>query len=162
MRKSSFYLFVLAVALIMGSCGGEKKQSNNSDAVLPKPDMELSAADTAEVISLTNQFIERLRANKFDEAIGMVYYLNNDSLETLSADRARAQKYLLQRFKGVRYDVDFFRFKNDYDNVVKYTVTLFEKENEEDPRPNTTSFFLKPVRQEGKWFLTMADAMATD
>lgn len=159
MRKSSLYLFVLAVALFMCSCGGDKKKSDSQGYSLPKPNMELSAADTAEVISLTNQLLDRLRAEKYDDAVGMLYYLNNDSLEALGNDRARAQAMLFKRFKGVRYEVLHFRFKTDKENEVKFVVTLFEKKDD-DPRPNTTAFYLKPIRQDGKWFLTMADAMA--
>lgn len=159
MRKSSLYLVVLVAALTFGSCGGNKKDVKKELSELPKPNMDLNAADTAEVISLANQFLDRLRAEKFDEAVGMIFFLNGDSIEVLSNDRARGQKALLERCKGVRYDVDYFVFSEEKDNIVKYTVTMFEKDAN-DPRPNTTSFFLKPVRRDGKWFLTMADSMS--
>ena len=159
MRKSSLYFIVLAMALFMGSCGGDKKKSSTEDVKYPQPNMELSAADTTEVIALTNQFLDRLRAEKFDEAVGMIFFLNGDSIESLSNDRARGQKALLIRCKGVRYDIDYFKFSEEKDNIVKYTVTMFEKDAD-DPRPNKTSFFLKPIRRDGKWFLTMADSMS--
>lgn len=159
MRKSSLYLIVLVAALTFGSCGGNKKDAKKELSELPKPNMDLNAADTAEVISLANQFLDRLRAEKFDEAVGMIFFLNGDSIEVLSNDRARGQKALLERCKGVRYDVDYFVFSEEKDNIVKYTVTMFEKDAN-DPRPNKTSFFLKPVRRDGKWFLTMADSMS--
>lgn len=159
MRKSSLYLVVLVAALTLGSCGGNKKNVKKELSELPKPSMDLNAADTAEVVSLTNQFLDRLRAEKFDEAVGMIFFLNGDSIEVLSNDRARGQKALLERCKGVRYDVDYFVFSEEKDNIVKYTVTMFEKDAN-DPRPNTTSFYLKPIRRDGKWFLTMADSMS--
>jgi len=160
MRKSSLYFIVLAAVLFLGSCGGNKKKDVPADSTeLLKPNMDLNAADTAEVVALSNQFLDRLRANKFDEAVGMIFFLNGDSIEVLSNDRARGQKALLERCKGVRYDIDYFVFSEEKDNIVKYTVTMFEKEAN-DPRPNTTSFYLKPIRRDGKWFLTMADSMS--
>ena len=35
-------------------------------------------------------------------------------------------------------------------------ITLFEKE-ENDPRPNKISFYFRPVRFEGQWYLTVKD-----
>jgi hypothetical protein len=40
---------------------------------------------------------------------------------------------------------------------VRYTVTLFEKA-EDDPVSNKISFFIKPVRRDGQWYLTLADS----
>ena len=38
-------------------------------------------------------------------------------------------------------------------------VFLFFEKQKDDPRPNTAQFFLKPVRIDGRWYLTMADTM---
>jgi hypothetical protein len=63
---------------------------------------------------------------------------------------------MLTRFKGVKYDLDRIVYDQETDNIAKYTVTLFEKETG-DPRPNTISFMLKPIRRDGKWYLTYCD-----
>jgi hypothetical protein len=57
---------------------------------------------------------------------------------------------------GIDYEVDRLVFLNDKRNELKLSVTLFEKP-EGDKRPNKTSFYMKPVRFEGKWYLTTKD-----
>ena len=64
---------------------------------------------------------------------------------------------IFNTFKGVRYDVEKLVFLTPIDNEVVYLATLFEKQ-ENDPRPNEMRFVLKPIRIDGKWYLTVADS----
>ena len=41
-------------------------------------------------------------------------------------------------------------------NEVKLDVTLFDKP-EGDPKPNMTAMYLRPVKFEGRWYLTVWD-----
>ena len=69
----------------------------------------------------------------------------------------RDYKEVYPRYHGVNYEIDHLIFLNEKDCEVKYTVTLFENKPGKRQRPNKMSFYLKPVRREGKWYLTMAD-----
>lgn len=60
------------------------------------------------------------------------------------------------RVQGIKYDVEYLKFYSEIDSEVKYTVTLFENKPGEN-LPNKMSFVIKPVRREGKWYLTLAD-----
>ena len=62
----------------------------------------------------------------------------------------------LNMVKGVKYEVQYLTFRTDKDNEVKMEITLFDKEVD-DPRPNKTAFYFRPVRFEGQWFLTTKD-----
>lgn len=86
----------------------------------------------------------------------MLSILKGDSLLPLEPIQKRRQAIALNLVKGVKYDIDYVMFKSDRNNEVKVNITLFEKE-ENDPKPNKTAFFFRPVRQDGQWFLTTKD-----
>jgi hypothetical protein len=159
MRKSISFIVVIAMLFILGSCGEKKQQSLDELAkeVILKPRMEINAEDSAEVFNLVNMYLDRLRGNQIDEALGMLYVVSGDSIKPLPERALRAQHVLMNRFKGVRYDLERIAYDQEKENLAKYTVTLFEKE-EGDPRPNTISFVLNPVRHGAKWYLTLSDA----
>lgn len=161
MKKS--LLFTIAVILLLGfsSCGEQKKTKTLTfdelaDSLIDRPNFEMDAQDSAEVYSLVTQYLDKLREGKIDEAVGMLYFLVNDSVTAMPAKAVQGQKALLERFKGVSYDLNLISYDDETDNLATYTVTLFEKEAN-DPRPNTMSFGLNPVRREGKWFLTLSN-----
>ena len=86
----------------------------------------------------------------------MLNILKGDSIFPHEPAQQRRQAMALSIVKGVRYDVNYLVFKSDKDNEVKLDITLFEKE-ENDPKPNKISFYFRPVRFEGKWYLTTKD-----
>ena len=162
MKKS--LLFTVAVMLLLGfsSCSDKKTTQTLSfdelaDSLLDRPNFEMDSQDSAEVFNLVSQYLNKLREGKIDEAVGMLYYLVNDSaVVAMPAKAAEGQKALLSRFQGINYDLESISYDDETDNLARYTVTLFEKEPN-DPRPNTMSFGLNPVRREGKWFLTLSN-----
>ena len=123
----------------------------------PKVDMHLDANDTIEVHSLVDHFIQYLTNKDVDAAVNMLFLLNNDSVVSLPARMANNQRVLFKRFQGVKYDVEYLKFYSETDTEVKYNVTLFEKKDANDHRPNKIAFYIKPVRRAGKWYLTMGD-----
>lgn len=160
MRKFSLFTFAVILLLTMGSCGKNTKRQLTAGELLDSVSqihMEMSQQDSAEVYSLVNEYLDKLRQGNIDEAVGMIYFLSPEQkIVNLPDNDQRRTKLLLTRFKGVKYDLDRIVYDRETDNIAKYTVTLFEKETG-DPRPNTISFMLKPIRREGKWFLTYCD-----
>ena len=86
----------------------------------------------------------------------MLTILKGDSIFPLEPVQQRRQAMALSMVKGVKYDVDYLMFHSDRNNEVKLDILLFEKE-ENDPKPNKISFYFRPVRFEGKWYLTVKD-----
>jgi hypothetical protein len=161
MKKS--LLFTVAVMLLLGfsSCSDKKTAKTPTlkelaDSLIDRPNFEMDSQDSAEVFNLVTQYLNKLREGKIDEAVGMLYYLVEDSVIAMPAKAVEGQKALLGRFQGVSYDLESISYDDETDNLARYTVTLFEKEPN-DPRPNTMSFGLNPVRREGKWFLTLSN-----
>ena len=87
----------------------------------------------------------------------MLYYLDKDSIKE-PTDQNKASKALTLRYVAgcAGYNLDRIVFNSDIDNEAKIDIILFEKP-EGDPRPNTTSYYFRPVRFEGKWYLTTKD-----
>ena len=97
-----------------------------------------------------------LRTTSLDELPELINILKGDSIIPLEPIQMRRQAMALNMVKGVKYDVSYLIFNSNKDNEVKMDITLFEKE-ENDPKPNKTSFFFRPVKFEGKWYLTTKD-----
>jgi hypothetical protein len=161
MKKSFLFTVVMFLLLGFSSCG-DKKQTKTltfdelADSLIDRPSFEMDAQDSAEVYSLVTQYLDKLREKKIDEAVGMLYFLVNDSVVAMPAKAVQGQKAVLERFQGVSYDLNMISYDDETDNLATYTVTLFEKEAN-DPRPNTMTFGLNPVRRDGKWFLTLSN-----
>ncbi len=138
------------------SCSGNKASEEPKEGD-EKQLMELSKYDTTAVQSLVERYFTCLRTNHVEDAINMLYYLDeNGDIIPLPDDLKRGQKRALQLVSGKEYSIDYIRFWQETDSEVKFTVTLFEKP-EGDPSPNEMKMLIRPMRHDGEWYLTMAD-----
>jgi len=156
MKKLSFLFTVLFALTLLVGCKSEKKSPSVVNTKL-QPEMHLSAKDTAAVKQLCSQFFLKLKQKDLQGAVGMLRYYQNDSVGALPPQLEAKERMTLGMFLGMKYDIDHIIFLKDYDSEVKYTVTMFEHTDENDRRPNKTSFLIRPVRYLGKWYLTLAD-----
>lgn len=162
MRKLSFFLTLCAVLAILTGCS-KKKGRTMEDVdreLLEAVQMDLSHNDTTAVYDLTNQFLDYLKNQDLDAAMGMLHYLK-DGMEIVSlpAELEKQHRLVLGNFLGLTYNIESVRFLNEIDCQVKYNVTLFEKQPD-DPVSNQISFYIKPVRRDGQWYLTLADSQS--
>ena len=154
-RLSIVFIALISLSIFIG-CKSEQKKPKADDAML-QPKMKVSAYDTTAVKSLAQQFFARLQQKDLDGAMSMLYYLDDREIKELPEDLAKKERIVLGTFLGMRYDIDHIIFLKETDSELKYTVTMFEKEDESDRRPNKASFLIRPVRRDGKWYLTLAD-----
>ena len=160
MRKYSFFLILCTALLVLASCSKKKDLRGYMDDVKEQVKanvkMDVSGADTATVYNLTNEFLGYLENKDLDAAIGMLRYLKDgEEIVSLPEGLEKTERLVLGNFLGLKYKIDEVRFYRETDCQVRYTATLFETE---DPAtPNKVSFFIKPVRRDGQWYLTMAD-----
>ena len=109
---------------------------------------------------LVKQFISYMEKKDIRAAVEMLNYLESgDSIVPLTPIAQRQQTIALKTVSGVKYDVKRMSLRSYTNNEVKMDITLFEKP-EGDKRPNMTSFFFRPVKFEGKWYLTVWDKMS--
>lgn len=155
MRFFRFACFALFVSLCVVAC---KDKPKSEPASKPSIAMTVDKRDTTKVLRLTEQFLEHLKANRIDSAMAMLHYLDTAmNVVPLPDELAAQQRMVFKRFPVLSYKIDAITFYSDKDSQVKYTIEFFKKEPG-DPRPNTTSFFIKPVRVKQQWYLTMFDS----
>ena len=148
------FLFLAAVVMLAGfsACGDKKAPVNKK----PRKVYTFTKQDSTEVLSLVSQFTARLQNNDLRGAVEMLNILKGDSVFPMEPVQQRRQAMALGMVRGIRYDLNYVRFNSDRNNEIKLDITLFEKQSG-DPRPNMTGFYLRPVRFEGKWYLTVKD-----
>lgn len=155
MRLFRYSCFIVMLSLCAVSCSDKPKKEKPSSL---QPKMTLQAKDTTDVFNLTTEFLELLKAEKTDEAVSMLCFLDKEGhVIPLPDSLAERQKSVFRMFPVLSYKINSIVFNTETDSQVKYTVEFFKKQPG-DTRPNTTSFFVKPMRVDGKWYLTMFDS----
>lgn len=162
MRKVIFLILAVSM-MVFTSCSnknsGKKDMKAIRDEVVLPTEMILSQSDTDQVYNLVEHYLNCLKYNKVDEAMSMLYHYNeNDKIAALPADIAAQQKKVLTTFAGKKYEIEHVIFHKDNDSEVKYNVILFDNKPGEN-KPNKVGFILRPVRQNSKWYLALADVL---
>lgn len=155
-RNFLFAVLILAVSVFV-SCKNDKsgKVQGNVEEV-----MQLDVKDTTEVYSLTEQYLDFLKEGNLDGALSMLHYLDKDGkIQPVPAELAKRQRNTLENFLGLNYRIDYVIFHKDTDCELRYAAILFEKK-EGDNRPNEVGFIIRPMRIDGKWYLTLADSLS--
>jgi len=154
MKRIALFLAVAAVLLLAASCSNNKKQT---PAAPTKPVYTFSKEDTAEIMSQVDEFMGRLEKKDIRGAVEMLSFLSaGDSIKPLNPLYQRRQAMSLVNVQGVRYDLNHLTLRSNTNNEVKIDITLFDKAPG-DTKPNMTGFYLRPVKFEGKWYLTVWD-----
>ena len=109
---------------------------------------------------MLNDLMTRLNNGDFEGAVSMMSFLQGDSIIPLPKELRKRQMRALTSSHGIRYELEKLQFDSEKDNLARIKIILFEKTGPEDHRPNEISLFVKPVRRDGKWFLTSADTMS--
>ncbi len=161
MKKAVKYFSILAVtaAVIMtSSCGGrnsrhEERKSDSVREMLEKYLTSLSPADTAEVKTLSSQFLTYLSENSVDDAVAMLYQSDGGG-KPVKVDSATVAvlKRRNEIFPVRAFSVNAVKFLSPDNNAVTYTV-MFDNGNP----PSTTRWAFNPVKYDGKWYLTLSD-----
>lgn len=161
MKKILSFLLVAAGMVLVGqsltscsSCSGNKEQQEQPE----EQKMVFTKQDTVRILELVDQFTMRLREGDTKGAVEMIKFLNVDHVEDLNAMTVKRQSSALMHVAGKKdYDLNRIVLRDLYDNEAVIDITLFEKEDENDKRPNKTSFYLRPVRIDDTWYLTTKD-----
>lgn len=157
MRKVVVLFFCLAVMSAVVSCGRKEKTVQQLEQqYIEHPVDSFSGKDTSEVMYLVDNFIAKLNNKDIKSAVSMLSFLDGDKIVPLPAGLIKRQCNALYNAQGVKYTVDRLVFNEEKDNIVKVNIVLFEKKPG-DTRPNTISIYLKPIRRDGRWYLTTVD-----
>ena len=159
MKRIALFLVMAAMLILVCSCDSKKQQQYKYPSE-DKPEFVFTHEDTVEITEQVRDFISRLEAKDVRGAVEMLSFLSyGDTIKPLDAVAKRRQAMSLLLVRGVNYEMRHMTLRSYTNNEVKIDVKLFEKP-EGDKRPNTTALYLRPVKFEGKWFLTAWDNMS--
>jgi len=157
MKRIALFLAVIVTLALTTSCSDSKKIKPIGPIGAEKPAYTFSHEDTVEVQGLVSQFIAHMEQKDLRGAVEMLSFLaKGDSIRPLSPVMQRRQAMSLSVVQGVKFEMRHMILRSNTNNEVKMDITLFEKEPG-DPKPNMTAVYFRPVKFEGKWYLTVWD-----
>ncbi len=155
MKKNLTVVAALVFAAIAGmslfsgctSCGKGEPEDNIH---------EITKADTAEVLRLTEEYLNHVKNKEYDEAMVMLNDILNDSVRELSAKRDSAIRMQQQMFPVLNYELTDMKFINSKRVRITYAIEFFEKDPESDI-PNTVKLTFAPQRIAHTWYLELVE-----
>lgn len=157
MKKIFLMMTTVAMAASMLTSCKNKPEAEEALHEVTEAEYVFTKEDTLKVMDMVKQFTARLQEKDLKGAVGMLKFLDGDTIKDLSTMFQNRQGMALIPIAGrAAYTIDRVVFRSDINNEVKVDITLFEKE-EGDKRPNKTSFYFRPIRDNGEWYLTVRD-----
>lgn len=154
MTNKFLFFIVLVLPLMLTGCGEGKKASQGEPIPIF---IEMSQKDTTEVLDLTKQYLGYLTDGRIEDALAMIKVIDGESIKDVPDELRKKQESSLKMLHPIRYEIDYYVFRFEDDCVLKYSGILFDKEDG-DPTPNKVAYYMKPVRRNNKWYLTLADS----
>ena len=165
MRKINLLIVGLIAAFIV-SCNQSGKKTETDSQATVKHLMVLSQKDTIQVLDLTNQFMTAVKEQRYADAAMMLHEMKTDDPfaqpELLDNTQLKSVLHRLKAFPKYDNSITDYIFKEALDNEVLSKVILFPKNDEKDTRPNTTTWYFKPVRFLGEWKLCFRSSTQGD
>lgn len=166
MKRNRFFLllgtFVLAFAVLLGSCKSDKKKEANVG--MPPFEETLSNKDSVEAVKIIDDFFAYLERGEVTEAVATLYKTDRKDPygepQLLDNDEIRRVTAIFNSLPFVSHRIDYIKFSQSYDNEAKVTVVMQKAEG--DTPEATTVFYLKPVEYMGRWLLCLKDSNTGD
>ena len=153
-NRYKWSLFVGSLLLSVFLCGCKKDQPKS----IEKP-LILTTKDSTEIKNLCTQYMDLLKEKKYDEAFDMLYCVDTlQNLQKIPETQRQTMRSMFNVFPVLNYHLYEMKFVSEFDTKVRYNIEFFEKAPD-DNRPNTTAIYLRPIRQDDKWYLTVYDTV---
>ena len=154
MKKVIFFFLVFSIVGFFSACKHQAKEKSFTD--------ELTQQDSLEVLHLGDSCMSLLKERKFDEALDMIYYLQDSAtVVSMNAEQRMILYKLFKHHPVYEYELDYFNFSQRDLNDMKYRIQFFKLDGPDDHRPNTIGIMFNPVKVDGIWRLTMKSAWQT-
>lgn len=165
MRKTNLFIWGFALISIV-SCSRVSKKAETDHQSSIENAMVLSKKDTIQVLELTNLFMTAVKEQRYADAAIMLHEMKADDSfakpELLDNVQLKSALQRLEIFPIYDYSISGYTFKEAFDNEVRCKIVLFPKTDEKDTRPNTTTWYFKPVRYLGEWKLCFRSSAQGD
>lgn len=158
---TAFVAVIIAFACSLSSCSDKKKREWKPEMAIQQPEMKLDSQDSIKVLTMVRDYLENIKNGNFDDAIKMMYYLNKDNkIEQLPASLAKQERKAISAFKVYAYRIETLRFLKETDCKVSYYLILQDPEQckKEGKKPAEMGALIRPIRENGKWYLTLANS----
>lgn len=148
-------LFLISSFLLVSLSSCKKDQPKMTE----KPLLILTAKDSTEIKNLCTQYMDLLKEKKYDEAFDMLYCVDTlQNLQKIPETQKQTMRSMFNVFPVLNYHLYEMKFVSEFDTKVRYNIEFFEKAPD-DNRPNTTAIYLRPIRKDDKWYLTVYDTV---
>lgn len=117
----------------------------------------LSKEDTTQMLKISNDCMELLKAKKYNEVFASLYLYDdeNKSLVPLTETDKKNLERKFKMFPVLDYKLEYYSFLLEGVNDVKYSIKFAEEPNPEQNGEARTAFMLNPVKVDGTWYLTV-------
>lgn len=107
-----------------------------------------------------------VKEKRYADAAAMLHETKADDPfaqpELLDNDQLQDALQRLKIFPIYDFSISGYTFKEALDNEVRCEVVLFPKTEADDTRPNTATWYFKPVRYLGEWKLCFRSSAQGD
>lgn len=114
----------------------------------------LTQYDTISVLSLSSNFMEKVRTGRLEDALDSLFMIRNNQLEPLDELKYKSLLNRFTRFPVISYKYENLAFMTQGINDVKYTFQ-FSQDTLSSPKMMVLMF--NPVKIEKKWYLSIKD-----
>ena len=152
-KNIAYLVFAVLLSVTLASCHKEKSRYQQIEEFREG----LTAEDTTQMLKLSDDCMELLKAKKINDALSMLYEYNDSlkSVEPLGAGTKQQYERRFKMFPVLEYQRDYFSFQLQGLNDVKYKVKFAIEEHPEVNGEAITAFMFNPVKIDGTWYLTV-------
>lgn len=156
-KKSFHFLLTCMVILIIISSACKKRESVNE---IEQFQNSLTAADTTDILTISNKFMQTMQSGNVNEAISSLIMLDSaKNIKPLPENVVNGIKGNFRLFPVISYKIQSFEFQKADSNYVAFTYVAIPA-TETEPEV-TMGFRTKPVKIDGKWYLTLPGLIQT-
>lgn len=145
----------MLAGLCLTSCG--TRSAEHTESVAEENKMVLTEQDTTATLGLVKEFMDHMVAGEKDAAVAMLYAVDYDDFDQEPYqinDRQLEEMDLMLSVPVKRYEIADYVFSTPEQNEVRCRVYVSDNVS--------TSWYFKPVRYLGKWYLCLKDSSQGD
>ncbi len=148
---AGYFASVILTVALLTSCSGKKpKVSPSRQEVFLS---ELTAADTAEVLTRAQSVIDKIIAGDVNGALDGLGQVENDTLFQISSEKIVAASNQFKKMNLRKAKLESYTFTDPDLNVVKFRVSFGHSEDE--TKLLSTAFAINALKIDGNWYFTL-------
>lgn len=150
------YIFIFLLTLVLAVSCKNKKQSDSINDYIRPASVDFTKQDTAEIMNQLNTYVADVKAKDYSNAVKNLYILKGDSILPLTDAQMQNAMQVYKEFNIYDVAVNAFTLKGESENMVKVALQIVKNGNISEGQ-GVTYIKLRPVKKDGKWYLTFMD-----